>query len=347
MSRPSTTSSSEPSAALPRLNWRVFWMLIAVFTILCLISLELVSRSLGFVPVRRDSYNFWAAERDLAAGAGADTIALLGASWTQTDIDLETIQDLFPHYRFVQLGVRARSPLPTLVDLAEDPEFQGTVICGLAAFTFSVNKNSQTTHRLFYDTYWREQRWLRLPYLKFVASLEENVTLFHRSGLLRQSLPRLIRGKPIYATAFVIESNRNWRFRSDASERAVIEQLSVSRRAGMFEPTESRTETFDYLSRVEEAVKTIQSRGGKVVFVRWPSSGDRRAREEHHWPKSDYWDPFVQMTSAATLHYEDYPSLKGFTLLDESHIVDRDAPEFTRALANILIEKEILQSPAR
>ena len=36
----------------------------------------------------------------------------------------------------------------------------------------------------------------------------------------------------------------------------------------------------------------IASRGGRVVFIRLPSYGQVRDREEHFWPRVQWWDAF-------------------------------------------------------
>jgi hypothetical protein len=96
------------------------------------------------------------------------------------------------------------------------------------------------------------------------------------------------------------------------------------------------------VSRVERIVRDIQSRGGKVVFVRFPTSGERRTIEETAYPKTQYWDKVARLTSATTVHFEDVPALSGFQCPDMSHLDCRDAPLFTRRLLDELARLSVL-----
>ena len=55
--------------------------------------------------------------------------------------------------------------------------------------------------------------------------------------------------------------------------------------------------------------------------------------EKTLYPKAEFWDEFAHAINAPAIHFEDVPSLRGFSCPDESHMDRRDAPLFTRALA--------------
>ena len=83
---------------------------------------------------------------------------------------------------------------------------------------------------------------------------------------------------------------------------------------------------------IERAVDAIQSRGGRVVFVRFPTSGEMLALSRRVYPKEIYWDRFAATTSAAMVHFLDVPSLSKFDCPDLSHLDRRDAVRFTEGL---------------
>lgn len=95
---------------------------------------------------------------------------------------------------------------------------------------------------------------------------------------------------------------------------------------------------------VEAATRAIQARGGVVIFVRFPSCGERHAREEKSFPRVAFWDRFADRTSGRTVHFSDYPSLSGYECPDGSHLDVRDTEAFTRALAAV-IEQIVTSSP--
>ena len=93
------------------------------------------------------------------------------------------------------------------------------------------------------------------------------------------------------------------------------------------------------IQKLEDLVTKIQTRGGKVIFVRFPTSGNCWQMDEEYLPKAKYWDVFAAHTRARTIHFKDYPSLSAFECPDCSHLDYRDAILFTKALVAILYAK--------
>ncbi|WP_417851434.1 hypothetical protein [Thalassoglobus sp.] len=96
------------------------------------------------------------------------------------------------------------------------------------------------------------------------------------------------------------------------------------------------------VKKVEEWVQQIASRGGRVVFVRFPTSGEHWVLDNSQYPKSEYWDRMAAFTSAETIHFTDVPALTQFELPDTSHLDYRDAPAFTNRLLDELEKRGIL-----
>ncbi len=72
-------------------------------------------------------------------------------------------------------------------------------------------------------------------------------------------------------------------------------------------------------------VRRIQSRGGRVVFVRFPTSGEHWQIDQLKYPKSEFWDLIGGSTVAQTIHFVDHPALRQFELPDTSHLDFSDA----------------------
>ncbi len=86
------------------------------------------------------------------------------------------------------------------------------------------------------------------------------------------------------------------------------------------------------LQKTKTNVEKIRSRGGKVVFVRFPSTGGLRQLENKITPRAAYWDRVLETTGAPGIHFEDYPELKGFDCPEWSHLTKKDATKFTSLL---------------
>jgi hypothetical protein len=80
------------------------------------------------------------------------------------------------------------------------------------------------------------------------------------------------------------------------------------------------------------AVDKLRARGGKIVFVRFPLSGELKDYEDHATPRANTWDPLLQQTGAPGIYFEDYPELSGFTCPEWSHLSAGDSVEFTKRL---------------
>ena len=87
---------------------------------------------------------------------------------------------------------------------------------------------------------------------------------------------------------------------------------------------------------VEPLVRRIQNRGGKVAFVRLPTTGEYYELDQRQYPRERYWDRFAALTSAQMLHFQDVPALRDFDCPDGSHLDYRAKPRFTGLLIKAL-----------
>ena len=90
------------------------------------------------------------------------------------------------------------------------------------------------------------------------------------------------------------------------------------------------------LRPLREWVTAIQGRGGRVVFVRFPTTGPHWRHDRRRYPRKHFWDDLAALTGAETLHFGDVPALQNFDCPDTSHLDRRDAPRFTAALLDEL-----------
>ena len=93
------------------------------------------------------------------------------------------------------------------------------------------------------------------------------------------------------------------------------------------------------LQFINAMVDRIQDRGGRVIFVRLPTTGFVHAVEEANFPREKYWNMLAATTKASTINFADYRELSGYTCPEGSHLDSKDSPVFTRALARIIQAK--------
>jgi hypothetical protein len=86
------------------------------------------------------------------------------------------------------------------------------------------------------------------------------------------------------------------------------------------------------------AVEKLRARGGKIVFVRFPHSGELKKLEDRDTPRAQTWEPLLKVTGAPGIYYSDFPDLAGFTCPEWSHLSAGDSVEFSKRLVPHLRE---------
>lgn len=259
----------------------------------------------------------------------AKTIVLLGRSRAQAAFSSQTFRAHFPESTIVNLaGGSEAGPIPELQALAAGREFRGTVICGLIApDMFSVSWDTPLAHTsgdaVCFDKLckWR---------------LQDSLVILNQSLALRRVLAGKLPNPDLARLRFDRSLELDFR---------VIDDLCSYRH--------SRHEHYRYryrsscrfltyasflegVAKIEDAVQAIQRRGGRVVFVRYPSTGMRLALEAEFHPREDYWDVFSRKTSAQCIHFLDIPAMRLLDCPDESHVDMRTMSRCSNTLIEVL-----------
>jgi len=83
---------------------------------------------------------------------------------------------------------------------------------------------------------------------------------------------------------------------------------------------------------VAAAVQKLRARGGKIVFVRFPCSGELKTLEDRETPRAGICDRLLKDTGAPGIYYEDFRDLAGFNCPEWSHLSAGDSVEFSKRL---------------
>lgn len=301
-------------------------------------------RGKGHRPSVVDSPALWAYHRSMMPQNDKFQVTLLGASRIQVSFSTKIFRDRFHNLSLTQLAITGKYPLGTLLNIAQDDAAHGLIVCSITANGFSTENWSDQQEYVDYFNNQNHNHYLtRLINTSFlqerlvVLSPQIKIDRVLHSILARKPLPR-----PNYHTTFSDRSKcANYsltdieKVRSDRIKRVSdkLAEVIVSPEVWMQD-----------LEHVEKWVKKIQQRGGRVVFVRFPTSDEHWAIDEKYFPRELYWDRMAEFTSAETIHFADYPSLSHFHLPDTSHLDCKDKPQFTNALLDILEDKGLLKA---
>ncbi|PTX44626.1 hypothetical protein C8P64_0608 [Christiangramia gaetbulicola] len=319
----------------------------------CLLGLtawELYWRSQGFTADLDDDDNLWAIHRARVEEATEDDVILIGSSRVYFDLQLDEWEQETGK-RPIQLAIEGTSPLYAFDDLVNNSDFKGTIVVGVTESLFfstvfpEAPPNEKINKRIKYykdRTYAdRLNNSLSIPIQNSFAFVSDVSGV---DGIKLKSLldeikigERVPDPMPPFHVFSSVDESRNLRMTertaTDTAFAGTIKKVWMFFRnaGGDFEPEKEATTEF-----FVENVKKFRDRGGKVVLIRCPSTGDVRGFEKKVFPRKEYWDQLVEKSDVPAYHFEDYQKLKDYDCPEWSHLSAEDADNFTEAFVDLL-----------
>lgn len=337
---PSSTFSSDfPLERSPASSGTAFVSSL-VLAVVLLAGIEGVLRVAGHQPSVIDTPDLWALHRAKVPSGIQNHVVVLGFSRIQLGFSPAEFREERPNFGVTQLAINGRHPIAALRDLADQSEFSGVVICDITPAGFSREHwDSQAEYVSHYQNRYRPWHAVGTEGSLF---FQKNLVLVNPQVSLVNNIRKLIGTgtlpQPRYLTILSDRSVLADYTQTDRDEKN--QQLPCG---GWYRGVRLDAEAWlRDVQAVDSYVKTITKRGGRVVFLRMPIHRDLWLAENERNPRKLFWDKMAESTNAATVHFKDHPSLDKFSLPDCSHLDQRDTPEFTRCLVNILSEQKVL-----
>src|SRR6266446_5962552 len=275
---------------IPQIPWRGITVIVVLFVIAAASAWEFYCRSIGYGPTLDDNEDLWTITRRRAE---PESIVIIGDSRGWYDLDLDELQKGLGK-RPVQLAMGVSCAYPVLADLADDKTFHGTIICSFAPRLFfappgtpPMERGEKAVRRSHTQSpAQRASEYLAMPLEEHVAFLkQEELTL--DDLLKRLPIPNrpyaLVppRLPPYFGT---LDRERRARMieecaRPESELQRRIQQIWLPLFTPPPPPTYIPKEEFakkmaqaigQRFDDVAAAVQKLQSRGGKIVFVRLP-----------------------------------------------------------------------------
>ncbi len=358
---PSSTSSFksyELKRIIPKHHWILLALLSLAFTTMITLGWELYCRNLGYAPTLNDTKDLWASQRSLVDQDPTRTV-LIGSSRMLFDFDMDVYEKGMEE-RPLQLSTVGTNPGPYLEDLAEHPEYSGTVIVGVTPGLFFAPGGppvkSPTNHLKRFRDWSPTQRvghYLGMILERRLAFLNQgDLTLNKLLDKLKLSNREKVKGHPELPPYFhIVGEDRQGGMtdiaESDTDLQKRIQQIWIP----LFTPppapkdkskdeakADRKKQVNKILENTKSRVNKIRSRGGKVVFIRLPSTSKLRDVENKYTPRADYWDRILKVTATPGIHFEDFEELSGFNCPEWSHLTKANGTEFTRRLIPLFKE---------
>ena len=346
---PSSISSFE--RPIPDRPWLRLALVAGVLTAATTVAWEIRARAAGYAPTLNDTSDLWAEWREQVR---PDSTVIIGDSRALFDTDLDTLEQGLGR-RPVQLALAGSCAYPILENLADDESFHGTVISSLIpALWLAPPPSRPYQNALTALKRYRTRTWAQRASHHLGMFLEEHLAFLKEKDLTLAQLLKRVRipdragfhGPPALPPYFqtTARDRRTQMFDRCAQPGPLQDRVKygwlplftplpppsyVPKEAflkGMGAAIEKR------FADTAAAVKKIQARGGKVVFVRFPMSGELKKHEDKLTPRAGPWSRIIRETGAPGIYFEDYPELASFDCPEWSHLSGPDSVEFTKRL---------------
>ena len=324
--------------------WLAVWLVAAVGAAAVLLGVEMYWRGQSYVPVLLDSRQLWSLQRDRVNDAGdGKVLALLGASRTVYGVNPKRLRQRLPGYKPVMLAINGHYPLAALRDLANDPDFNGVVLCDIDAM--GLMRESWDRQQGYVDYY--HQQWSpswRIHRI-MLTSWQRHAVIANPDMGWRASLRYLSEGGKPFKTFATYYANRSGDVDfQKGNPKAAKKHFAdvVGERIAAF-PKVSPQRWLADLAPVADWVRAIQARGGEVIFYQSPTHGLDRSSADTVLTQDQFWQRLPEVIPAHFMDTMQVPALARIPQPDDSHFDYRNKNAYTDALASELLRRGWLQ----
>lgn len=347
---PSSTSSSDFERPIPALPWRGITVIVALIVMAAATAWELHVRAIGYAPTLNDTEDLWTQAR---RAVKPESVVIIGESRPLFDLDLDEVEKGLGK-RPVQLAIAGSCAYPVLANLADDESFHGTVICSIVPGMFFAPGGPliETSEKALKR--YRNQTLAQRASHRLGMFLEEHVAFLKQEDLTLEQLLKLLpipnRANALVPPTFppyfqTVDRERRMRMTEQCAHPGVLQSRVQQIWLPLFTPPPPPSyvpkDVFGAnmgkainarFQDTAKAVDKLRARGGKIVFVRFPNSGELKALEDRLNPRTRDWERLLKDTSAPGIYFEDYPELASFTCPEWSHLSAGDSVEFSKRL---------------
>jgi hypothetical protein len=349
--KPSEIVPRDYERPIPALPWRGITVIVVLTIFAAAAAWEIYVRSIGYAPTLNDTDDLWVQARRRVQ---PESVVIVGESRPLFDLDLDELEKGLGK-RPVQLALPGSCAYPVFADLANDETFHGTIICSIVPGMFFAPGGPllETSEKALKR--YRNQTLAQRASHHLGMFLEEHVAFLKQEDLtlavLLQQLPIPNRPNaqvpPTFPPYFqTVDRERRARMTEQCAQPGSalakrIQQIWLPLFRLPPPPTYVPKEVFfrEMGEKIERrfrdtrtAVEKLRTRGGKIVFVRFPLNGELKTLEDRLNPRARDWERLLKDAKAPGIYFEDFPELASFTCPEWSHLSAGDSVEFTKRL---------------
>jgi len=312
-------------------------------------SAEWFLRSRGHRPSVVDDVELWAYHRAKVSDGNENHVAILGLSRVHLGFSSEVFREQFPNYEVTQLAITGKQPIAALRDLAGDEDFCGIAVCSVTVG--GLRQGSWEPQQEYVDYYHEQYRPHHAVDVLARSFCQEHLAVLYPAVRMDKLFWRSMSGRPMPDPYYVLTRADRTRCADyslvDAAAFRQRKLEKVRQSMGEAAPVNDRwiAGWHEDLAVIKTYVEAIQARGGEVVFVRYPTTGEYWELTQERYPMDIFWDRLAEHTSAKTIHFADVPAMDVFDLPELSHLDHNDVAAFTSALLDELTRQDVLERP--
>jgi len=325
----------------------------AVLTVIIVVAVvafwEISLRNKGAQANYDDGPPLWANNRAMVYEPSDKAVVFIGSSRIKYDLDIPTWKNM-THIHPIQLAIEGSSPVPVLIDLANDPKFKGRLIIDVTEGLFFSNAPPFTETPNENVKYFKDETPAQKASFFLNKAVDPNFVFLNKEYLSMDAQLKALQLKsrpgvfmmPIWPmefgyTTFDRQAYMTDIFTSDPKQTGQVKAIwGFFAEMGKKMPPMPEAELNKIFLSVKEAVAKINSRGGEVLFVRTPSSGVYLQGESMGFPRAKYWERLLSETQSPGIHFLDYPAIAHFECPELSHLSRSQAKVFTQHFIEIL-----------
>jgi hypothetical protein len=329
-------------------------ILAVALTIVALVSYELYLR-FHYKDLKisyDDNSALWADKRAMVYEPRDRATVFIGPSRIKFDLDIPTWQAKTGE-QAIQLAVVGQSDWDSFDDLANDKNFKGKLIVDVMTPWFCTKDiNDGWTIRGYIDYYHKitptQRASFPINHLLESGLIFLNQDNFSFNALLSKlNIPQRknVWSMPVFPVGFTPvtfdrQSYMTPGFVADTSQRNQVKNVWTGGDTSWSPPPIPEDSLRKILNSAKVNVDKIRSRGGEVIFIRMPSSGQVLKKELQWAPRKIYWDRLLSVTGCKGIYFLDYPAIAHFECPEWSHLSPAQAVIFTNNLIKILREEK-------
>ena len=309
-------------------------------------------RSQGLVAGVADDDALWSRNRLAAADGDPDKLVIVGSSRALYGLVPEVIAEVTGR-EAIQLSITNSHPWKVVDHLANDPDFRGMVLVDVAPENFAAAAG----HR---DSKYDHVKTRLAHCEKASVSPSEQIEGRLSTRLASQLVLRQPGVSPIHLEAlrvgagpgapqqspYILRWDRQAWLNPDMDKKHWADAGAATVKgfaawSGWLQRGHyPKKKQYDALQRrFLRSIKRLRAKGGDLVMVAVPMGARLGVLQDKAFPRQRYWDAWVARAEVIGINYEDYDQLSRYVPVDESHLSQADARAFSRALAEILVDR--------